>query len=180
MLLCAEYKSRTLISPVEGYISGVWGDWLGNFPFFCHTLHSVPPNPFGEATGSTGSWGQCILVWFCCSFLLTYSFPLLQSEYSTGYRPQSLLGCPCSGVTYSWAAILSEVPPSAWSTSFQECISSHVLNNVIFHVSPLFHFSKCISSHFPSCVPLCVSYCFSSHVSFLCLLKSTSSLLCLL
>lgn len=79
-------------------------------------LCSVSPNPFGEVTGSTGGWGQCVVLSFATHYFLffsstalSFSFPLLSHDTRTAvlsgvYLLQcgSSTGCRSSEVPLLW------------------------------------------------------------------------------
>lgn len=135
---------------------------------FHHTLHLVPLNPFDEEIGGAGFWEQCTEVSFYCSLLLTAL--LLWHRFPLGHSPFRVVPSPGDPLwVIQRMQSLWGIPPPAQSTSFQACISIHVLSNVSFHASPSFLLS------FPPNIPLHIP----THVSLLsilpCLMSCMSS-----
>lgn len=77
--------------------------------------------------------------------------------------PQSVQDHPRPGVVFSMGHDPSEIPSLSWSTSLQECISSHTPNSMPLHVPSAF--LTHVSLHISSGVSFCMSSC-----SLMCLL----------
>lgn len=101
----------------------------------------------------------------CGDFLLlslaSYCFPA-PSWVVCGMK--SLWGCPCSSVGPPWPTEPQGHPSYIRIASFHDNISSHVFNNVLFHVSLCcFFFSqRNLFTHFLRDHLLCVLLCFLS------------------
>lgn len=86
-----------------------------NSSYLLYGLHPVYISQWGEVLRETEGWGQCVMVVFSSSLILT-DVALLQHRLSMAPVPKS------------W-------PLLAQRSSFQECALSCVSSNVSFHIS---------------------------------------------
>lgn len=145
------------------------------FPIFIFfiftTLCSIFFNLFVEMMGNAGGVNTS---WFLyanpCLLLFSSAAPYLLLLSDLVCHPWTIVlqGCPCLSVGWQNSqSPFRTISPPTWSTTFHESISNCALK--MFLSTPLPHnFSKCVSSHFSSCVSLlCVVLCPFPHLLLL-------------